>query len=351
MLTTSRQNAADTVPGGPTPSPPLMSLPVWSTMATMKPAPRCPAPAGLLATAVVLLPVLLATGGCAAKRQPTAEESYTSASQYFDTGAYEIAVQEYKTLLDQHPFSEHAEEAEIRIAQSYYLMGRYAEAVAAFSDFERMHPTSSEVPLVTYYLGLSYLQQMRPPDRDQAASESAHGYFRAVLDRYPGSPWAERAALRLRECEESIAGHELYVARFYLRHGRLLAAEGRLARILVSYPETETAADALLVFGETYEHRGFNEPARLAYQAILVHHPDVPGADTARQRLARLPGGDEMLAGNPGDDPVRQLLAHRLASLDDGPTDALAVPISALPALSTDGGGGADAAEGVTAPY
>jgi outer membrane protein assembly factor BamD len=305
-------------------------------------------------TAAVLLPVALAVTGCAARRQPTAEESYSSASEYFDTGAYEIAVREYKQLLDQHPFSEHVEEAEIKIAQSYYLMGRYAEAVAAFSDFERMHPTSPETPMVTYYLGMSYLQQMRPPDRDQAASESAYGYFRAVLDRYPGSEWAARAGLRLRECEESIAAHELYVARFYLRHRNLPAAEGRLARILASYPDTESAAEALLAFGDAYEERGLDGPARLAFEGVLVHHPEAPEAATARQRLGDLPGESGGLAGDP--DPVQQLLARRLPRPEAEAPDAALVPVSALPALATDGrgagrAGGTDPAGDVSTPY
>jgi outer membrane protein assembly factor BamD len=313
-----------------------------------------PTSSHVLTTAVLLLPVVLAAIGCAARRQPTAEESYSSASEYFDSGAYEVAVQEYKQLLDQHPFSEHVEEAEIKIAQSYYLMGRYAEAVAAFSDFERMHPMSPETPMVTYYLGMSYLQQMRPPDRDQAASESAYGYFRAVLDRYPESEWAARAGLRLRECEESIAAHELYVARFYLRHRNLPAAEGRLARILVSYPDTESAADALLAFGEAYEKRGLDESARLAFEGVLVHHPEVPAATIARRRLGVLPGENDGLADDP--DPIQQLLAKRLPRPEAETPDATLVPVSALPSLATDGRGagrasGADPAGDVSTPY
>ena len=293
------------------------------------------APGGLW-TRLALATVLLVLGACAAKRQPTAEESYTSASEYFESGAYEIAIQEYKNLLDQHPFSEHAEEAEIRIAESYYLMGRYAEAVAAFSDFERMHPTSPKAPAVTYYLGMSYLRQMRPPDRDQSAAANALAYFRAAIDRYPNSPWAARSSLRLRECQESMAGHELYIGRFYLRHRKLLAAEARLEHILRSYPDTDVAAEALLLFAHIYQDENLLEPARLALQAVLVHHPDAPEAAIARRRLQRLPGGPELIEGPEGDDPVRQLLALRRSD-STTPAETASIPLAPAPTLSASG--------------
>ncbi len=265
----------------------------------------------------ILLGVLAVAGGCAAKRQPTAAESIAEGNDYFDTGAYELAIESYKALLDQHPFSEHATEAEIKIAQAYYSMARYPEAVVAFSDFERMHPTSPEVPLVTYYVGMSYLRQMRPSDRDQTAAENASGYFRAVIDRYPGSPWAARAALRRRECEESIAGHELYVARFYLRHKDFPAAEARFGRILRLYPATDAAAAALLTFGDGYATRGLGSEADLAFRSLIHHHPDSESATVARARLSAGGGDSSSLPMSAdGTDPLALLLARRFASLE-----------------------------------
>jgi outer membrane protein assembly factor BamD len=252
--------------------------------------------------------------GCAGKRKMSAEETNAQAGEYFESGAYDLAIESYKELLDQHPFTEHAQAAELKTAQAYYLMGRYAEATAAFSDFERMHPTSPDVPVVTYYLGMSYLKQMRPEDRDQGPSDKARAYFAAVMDRYPGSPWAERAALRLRECNEALAAHELYVANYYLRRNNLPAAEARFGRLLRNYPDTDAAAQGLFLLGAEYAEQGMQRPAALTYRALQVRHSEDPIISQARQLLDGIPAGFPDGDG----DPLEALLAERLMRAGSG---------------------------------
>jgi outer membrane protein assembly factor BamD len=265
--------------------------------------------------------------GCASKRTPTAEETFITAKEHFDRGAYELAIEAYKELLDQHPFTEHSGEAETKIAQAYYLMGRYPEAIAAFGDFERMHPTSPLVPLVNYYLGMSYLRQMRPMDRDQDASANAHAYFRAVIDRYPGTPWAERAGLRLRECDEALAAHELYIAEFYLRQDNLPAAEARFRQLLKAYVNTDAAGRALHLFGEEYLDRDREDLAELSFLALITHHRDDPLADRASARLAHLTRSGGVSGNAAAQDPLELLiirLAERAAATDEPEKDPVA---------------------------
>src|SRR5579884_2953916 len=120
---------------------------------------------------VLAVPVLAAAllAGCAATKKPVvpAEQLWKEGNQAFSDEAWELAVERYKALLDQHPFDPNAEEAELKIAQAHYLAHRYAEAIAAFGDFERMHPTSPNLPLVEYHLGMAYLAQASTSVRDQ----------------------------------------------------------------------------------------------------------------------------------------------------------------------------------------
>src|SRR5882724_2540575 len=107
-----------------------------------------------LGLAIISLAVTML--GCATKKPIIPPEKlWAEGEEAFHDEAWELAVERYKALLDQHPFDSRAEEAELKIAQSHYLAGRYAEAIAAFGDFERMHPTSSELPSVEYNLGMA----------------------------------------------------------------------------------------------------------------------------------------------------------------------------------------------------
>jgi len=282
-----------------------------------------------LLSLLLLLPVLLPVLGCSGKRPVApADVLWKDGNQAFDDEAYERAIEQYKALLDQHPFDPNVEEAELKVALSYFLSERYAEAVVAFGDFERMHPTSDRLAMVEYHLGLCYLAQASTSDRDQQSVQNALQYFRNMSDRFPGSPWAEKAALRAQECRESLASHERDVACYYLRRGNLIGAEARLRTLLSDYLDTTAAVDALTAFADAYDHRSEADLATLARATIVAHHPDTPEAVKAREALT----GD-----SPQGDPLPELMA-RLSSLA-GESERHKVPptVSAYP--NTPGGG------------
>lgn len=241
--------------------------------------------------------------GCAATHKPSvpADKLWKEANEYYDSEAWDLAIGKYKTLLDQHPFDENAEEAEKRIAYSYYMARRYPEAIAAFGDFERMHPTSEHLPFVEYHLGLSYLAQATTSDRDQGSATNANTYFRNLTDRFPDSPWAARARLRMRETREMLSGHESKVALYYVRHHNISAAEARLALLLHEYPETDATAELLHAFADIYDARGEPDGAQLARAALIQQHPDGPLAAEARKHLGADP---------PAGDALPMLLSH-----------------------------------------
>jgi outer membrane protein assembly factor BamD len=236
--------------------------------------------AGALAVALVVL------GGCAGKKPVVPpEQLWSEADTAFNDEAYDYAVDKYKALLDQHPFDPRAEEAELKIAQSYYLARRYPEAIAAFADFERMHPTSPNLAQVEYQLGMSYLAQASTADRDQQAHTNALTYFRNLIDRFPQTTWAEKARLRMRECREALAKHESDIARYYLRRGNLRAAEARLRGLLTDYPDTDATAEALHDFAIGYAKRDEPEGANLALATLVRYHPDGPLGREAKEQL------------------------------------------------------------------
>ena len=87
--------------------------------------------AGMTRLAPWLLAVVTALAACSAKpKMMPAGDLWTTANEAYDIEAYELAIERYKMLLDQYPFSENAEEAELRIGYAYFLAGRYDEAMA-----------------------------------------------------------------------------------------------------------------------------------------------------------------------------------------------------------------------------
>jgi outer membrane protein assembly factor BamD len=254
---------------------------------------------------LAVMVLALALGGCSNKKPVIpADQLWTEGNESYEDEAWDFAIQKYKALLDQYPFDPHAEEAELKIAQAYYQAERYPEAIAAFGNFERMHPTSSFLPTTEYHRGLSYIAQYSTADRDQQAITNALTTFRNIVDRFPTTPWAERSRLRIRECREALARHEAQVATYYLQQKSMRAAESRLRGLLTEFPETDAAADTLYVFGRAYEAREDTDGARLAFATLVRHHPDTPLAREAREEL----GTDGGAPGAP--DPLPALVSY-----------------------------------------
>ena len=284
-----------------------------------------------------LLVAVLLVAGCSAKKKPQipSEDLWSEANEAFDDEAWEYAVERYKLLLEQYPFDPNAEEAELRIARAHYLSGKYPEAIASLGDFERMHPTSPNLPFVEYHLGMSYLAQSSTSDRDPAPHTSALAYFKNVIDRFPTSPWAERARLRLRECQESLARHDAGIAAYYLKRGNLRAAEGRLRGILQDYPGTSAAGDMLYTFAGEYARRDEAEGATLALATLVKYHGDEKVGREAKEKLgSSSTAADGMVEGQ---DPLGLLIARIDRMAADAARQNVPKAVSAYPEIGGSG--------------
>jgi outer membrane protein assembly factor BamD len=268
---------------------------------------------------VPLFVLLLAVAGCTAKKKLSADQYFTEATKDFEDGAFQLSIEEYRTMLDQFPFSDHTEEAELRIAQAHLMAGDLAEAVASFTDFQRRHPTSPHLPYVGYALGLCYARQMGTIDRDQTASQNAHNYFATVAQQYPDSPFAELAREQLAKCRESLAAHQLYIADFYAARDNSKAAEMRLLELVGRYQDTTAASDALFQLAQIYRKEDEPDRAVLADAALAQRFPHSKYGDLARRRLEKL-GKQDLLVGA---DPMPLLLAD----LPQTSSDTLAAPV------------------------
>src|SRR5262245_54981062 len=248
---------------------------------------------------------LLLLGGCSTtEKRLSAKEYYNQADEAFTKEKFSTAVDYYRDLLDQYPLNPYAEEAQLKVAYSYYLEKKYVEAVAAFGDFERAYPTSSHLPFVQYYRGMCYLEQMRSIDRDQSVTEKALDFFRTVVDRYPESSFAPLAEEKIRVCRDALAARELYVADFdYNMAGNPLAALARLRRLVETYPETEAATTALARLESLLTEGGKTELAELAAKALAVRR----SAQIPLERVASLNPND---LPEPGVDPLLLLVSE-----------------------------------------
>jgi outer membrane protein assembly factor BamD len=238
--------------------------------------------------AILLALCLLTVAGCAVRKPPTGEDYYQQGQANFAHHEYNASIENYQYVIDKYPFSPYAEDAELKIGLAYYEMKDYAEAIGALDDFQRMHPTSKNLELVSYYIAMSYYDQIGREDQDQTKTEQALKHFEIIEQRFPEGSFAELARQNSNVCREMLARHEMVVGNFYYKRANFRAAESRLAELMQKYYDTPIAPDALFELGQALEKEGKKYSAAQAFAALQRHYPNTPYSAKAQAELKKL---------------------------------------------------------------
>ncbi len=174
----------------------------------------------------------------------SAEQLAAEGSIAFHNEDYHDAVKAYMDLRDWYPFSKYAILAELKIADSYFFLKEYAQAVAAYENFERLHPRNEAVPYVISQMGMCWFKQIDTIDRDQTPSKNALDIFQRLSEKFPDSPQAGNAREYIKKCLENLAGHDLYIANYYAKVKKYKAALHRYEHIIAAYPGTPQSREA-----------------------------------------------------------------------------------------------------------
>jgi outer membrane protein assembly factor BamD len=222
----------------------------------------------------------------APKADLTAEGLFEEGTRAFNEKKYVRAIENFSKLRTDNPFSPLVTQAELKIADAYYLNQQYPESISAFKEFQSMHPTNENMPLVTLRLGQAHFDQFTSTDRDQKTTEIAKGYFETVVTKYPKSPQAAEAQVKLAKAIEYLAEYEFNVAEFYFKQEKYAAARDRFEEIIRKYKDTPTAVKSLFFLGESYRMEKNGVRAALAYEALIQYYPQSKFAGEARTQLA-----------------------------------------------------------------
>jgi len=189
---------------------------------------------------VICVVLLLVLAGCSwSKNKPekTADELVADGQKYFTEENYDKAIKSYKKLKDWYPFSVHAKEADLKIADSNYLMESYDEAILAYNEYERMHPNDEKIPYVLYQVGLCDFDRIETIDRDATATQSALLTFQRLEERFLESDYAVKAKPHIDTCLQNLAAKEMEIGLFYFKSKKYEAALHRFSGVVTVYPD------------------------------------------------------------------------------------------------------------------
>ena len=223
----------------------------------------------------------LALGACSDKKEDaykdrTVEDLYNEAMDDIDNDEFTKAAKAFDEVERQHPYSVWATKAQLMGAYSYYERNKYDDAIVALDRYIQLHPGNSDTPYAYYLKGLCYYEQIADVARDQKMTEQALKALQEVVDRFPASPYARDAKLKVDLARDHMAGKEMAIARYYQRNGQYLAAINRYKVVVEQFQTTTHVAEALHRLVEVYLALGLEDDAQRT-AAVLGHN--FPGSD------------------------------------------------------------------------
>jgi outer membrane protein assembly factor BamD len=196
----------------------------------------------------------------------SAAQLYDESKNDLSNGNYDAAIKKLEKLESRYPFGTYAQQAQMDIPYIYYKQGEQAQALAAIERFIKLHPNHPHLDYIFYLRGLvnfndrvSLLQSFSNQDmteRDPKAAREAFDSFKALVTRFPNSQYTPDALLRMKYLVNTLAQHDLHVAKYYYRRQAYLAAANRAQSAIKEYPDAPAVEEALFVLTKSYDKLG-----------------------------------------------------------------------------------------------
>lgn len=248
-----------------------------------------------------------AVAACGGKSGAGAVDYSVSAQKNYEKGLKELedkdwlaASKYFSFIKSRFPYSKYAVLAELRLADAQFGAEQYLEAIDSYRLFIKFHPTHDMVAngYASFRIGEGYYRQlsgdfwMFPPssEKDQSSTEDAANELKTFLDKYPDSPYRDKAKEIVIKVGKRLADHEWYVARYYWDRNKPMGTVIRLRRLLERYRGVGYDEEALWLLGRAYVAVAMPDRARGAWSELVEKYPTSSHAGDAKSALASLHG-------------------------------------------------------------
>jgi outer membrane protein assembly factor BamD len=193
----------------------------------------------------------------------SANKLYAEAKTAMGEGAYDKAVKYFEKLEARYPYGRYAQQSQLEVAYAYYKQEEKASAIAACDRFIRLHPNHPNVDYAYYLKGLvnfnedlgllGHVSMQDLTERDPKAAAESFAAFKALVNKFPESKYAQDSTQRMAYLVNALASHEVHVAQYYMRRGAYVAAANRAQVALKTYPDAPANEEALFVMIKAYD--------------------------------------------------------------------------------------------------
>lgn len=187
---------------------------------------------------------------------------YQEGRRLLDKEDFSTSIKAFESLQAQFPFGKYTEKGDLELIYAYYRHDKPELAIMSAERFIRLYPNSTRLDYAYYMLGIVYyangrtlFQRYLPYDlsyHDLSDLLEAYSVFKALVEKYPSTPYKNDALRRMLVLRNVAAAHELETAEFYLDKKAYVAVIHHAHNILLHYPNTPAQERALEILYTSY---------------------------------------------------------------------------------------------------
>jgi len=237
---------------------------------------------------------LLWLSGCSIFGAPTeldetkgwqVQRIYAEAEDKMKTRDYDKAIKYLQILESRYPHGRYATQAQLELIYAYFKKNDPASTIAAADRFIKLHPNHPNIDYAYYMKGMATfnergivekLTEQQISDRDPKSLSESFLSFKELVKRYPDSRYAKDATLRMTYLVNTLANHELHVARYYMKRTAYVAALNRAKFVLETYPDSPAIEEALVIMISAYDALGMDDLKQDTFRVLQTNYPDSP---------------------------------------------------------------------------
>ena len=171
------------------------------------------------------------------------------------------------------PQSEWAPMASLMAAYSYYSQDYYFDAMDQIESYLKKYPNHANRDYAQFILAMCYYENIVDEKRDLEPLLKAKNKFDLILMEYPNTDFALDALFKLELIKDRLAGKEMFIARHYLKSKKWIPAINRYKKIIEEYSQTVFVEEALHRLVEINYRIGLVDEAK-KYANVLGYNYD-----------------------------------------------------------------------------
>ena len=189
-------------------------------------------------------------------------EAYNAGVEALDKGDAYFAAKKFNEAELLYPQSDWAPRSSLMASYAYFQFGYYSNSVDELERFITLYPKNENLDYAYYLLAMNYYESIVDEKKDLRPLTEAKKYFNLIIEEYPDTDYALDGKYKLQLINDILAAKEIYIARYYIKKEKWIAAVNRLKFIINNYSTTVFVEEALHRLVEIYYILGLESESR-----------------------------------------------------------------------------------------